>query len=262
MNQTIITEQKQSALLIIESIHAVDGFNPMSLAIEFDNLNDGTKRYHLPVKVQMAWFRLKYPEGKIAVSVKPTKEFFIAEARVYANHKDSVDCFLAEGSASRGYSSENPTISPREWAQTAAIGMALRNAGFGLNADFAGESFEGNTLNELISTSGNAPDYDEPLGSGANVADNASEAYNANEAVSSNPPPASAPDILPDLTPLDLAMMALCPITKYKGKTLGDMIRIDPGALAYIAKSGEKYGDLMSNHAKLICEYATQQVSA
>lgn len=32
-------------------------------------------------------------------------------------------------------------MSPREWAQTAAVGIALRNAGFGLQFSAAGDDF-------------------------------------------------------------------------------------------------------------------------
>ena len=65
-----------------------------------------------------------------------------------------------------------------------------------------------------------------------------------------------------ELTPLEKAMNAMCPIAKYKDKTLGEMIRIDPGALAYVAKSGDRYGHEIAGYAKLICEDAVQKTSA
>lgn len=40
----------------------------------------------------------------------------------------------------------------REWAQTAAIGIALRNAGFGLQFQIAGEVFDSVAPNELEQT--------------------------------------------------------------------------------------------------------------
>ena len=94
------------------------------------------------------------------------------------------------------------------------------------------------------------------------ISDITSAKNNHDETEHDKHPPTSHPELLPDLTPLDIAMAVLCPISKYKEKTLGDLIRIDPNALTYIAKSNEKYGDIMSNHAKLICEYAAQQASA
>ena len=97
----------------------------------------------------MAWFRLKYPEGRIAVQVNPAKDCFVATARVYPNYKDAADCYLAEATASRGYCEEKPSVSPREWAQTAAVGIALRNAGFGLQFSMTGEDFESSAVDEL-----------------------------------------------------------------------------------------------------------------
>jgi outer membrane biosynthesis protein TonB len=76
---------------------------------------------------------------------------------VYPSYKDPVDCYLAEASASRGEAPDKPSVSPREWAQTAAIGIALRNAGFGLQFAMAGEEFESVAPNELGADSGPAP---------------------------------------------------------------------------------------------------------
>lgn len=62
----------------------------------------------LPVVIQMAWFRLVYPQGKIAVQVSSGKDCFVATARVYANYQDPVECYLAEATASRGVSTTKP----------------------------------------------------------------------------------------------------------------------------------------------------------
>ena len=98
---------------------------------------------------QMAWFRLVYPEGKIAVSVVSDKDCFIATARIYPSYKDPAECYLAEATASRCYDPAKPSVSPREWSQTAAVGIALRNAGFGLQFNAAGDDFMTQAPNEL-----------------------------------------------------------------------------------------------------------------
>ena len=113
---------------VLNTIHQVEGFDPSVYAVPYTDLNSGETRKRLPVMAQMAWFRLVYPEGKIAVSVVPSHDCFIATARIYPSYKDPVDCFLAEATASRGYDPSKPSVSPREWAQTAAVGIALRNA--------------------------------------------------------------------------------------------------------------------------------------
>jgi len=257
---------KKDAILKIESINAVEGFDPMLFAQTFGNMNENSERKHLPVKIQMAWFRLKYPEGRIAVEVKAERDYFIAKARVYTHFANPDNHYLAEGSASRGYTKENPTVSPREWAQTAAVGIALRNAGFGLQADIAGESFEDNTLNEFAGMPFTV----------SSVIENASATPVNNTAVETTGQNISQTEIIPEtqsteatqmqiepeLTPLEKAMAAMCPIAKHKDKTLGEMILVDPGALAYVAKSSDKYGTQIADYAKLICENAVQQTSA
>ena len=157
------TQSKQAAMEALHKINAVEGFDPSALAVEYTDLNStngGEKRLRLPVMVQIGWFRLKYPEGRIAVSVTVGKECFVATARVYHHYSAPVEQFLAEATASRGYLPDKPTVSPREWAQTAAVGIALRNAGFGLQFGAAGDSFDSPVVDELgsIMWSGNPAD--------------------------------------------------------------------------------------------------------
>ena len=248
-------QAKKDALLKIETINAVEGFEPKSLALEISDMNDGSKRYRLPVMSQLAWFRLKYPDGKIKLSVKPGTNCFIGEARVYAHYNDPADCYLAEGSASRGYIKEKPTVSPREWAQTAALGIALRNAGFGLQFAVAGESFEDNTLNEFTFLNGQETPVAE-TGEVETTLDEASEQMSFSDETQPKIPIMEPPQ--PELEPIEKALKAMCPIKDYRDKTLEQMIRIDPKTLPYIANNGGKYGQEIADYAQLICESALQ----
>lgn len=266
MSQDKNEQAKKTTLALIESINAIEGFDPMSLALQIGDLNEGGGvRYHLPVMAQIAWFRLKYPEGRIATVVKPGINCFIADARVYASYKDPVDCFLAEGSAARGALTDKPSVSPREWAQTAAVGLALRNAGFGLQCAIAGEAFESNALYELTGA-GSQEIPNTGAGQTPPATIKTSEQTPAQQPEQSAPqPPAEAappPPPEPELTPLEKALATPCPIGKYKDKTLGDMVRMDPKALAYVANSGAKYSVEIADYAKLICESALQQATA
>lgn len=234
-------DQKQTVLSAIPSINAVEGFDPVQLAVEYTDMNSGEKRQRLPVMAQLAWFRLKYPEGRIAISVSPAKDCFVATARVYSHFSLPVDQFLAEATASRGYLPDKPTVSPREWAQTAAVGIALRNAGFGLQFGAAGDAFETPAVDELgsiIWTDGGNTGSEQPAPA---------------TAAGSGTAPAE-----PEATPLELAMKTPCPIAKFKGKTLGDILREDPKALVWVAT---KYtGDAnISAAAQLICDHALQE---
>ena len=47
---------------IISSINAVEGFDPVPYAVDYTDLTTGETRKRLPVMIQIAWFRLKYPE--------------------------------------------------------------------------------------------------------------------------------------------------------------------------------------------------------
>lgn len=242
MTQNSNTE-KAAQMAVLNQIHSVEGFDPAPFAVEYTDLNSGEKRKRLPVMAQMAWFRLVYPEGKIALQVTPAKDCFVASARVYPSYKDPVECYLAEATASRSYDPNNPSVSPREWAQTAAVGIALRNAGFGLQFGAAGDDFDAPAVDEL----GAAPDPQTPsltpVESGGDALD---------ETVREPEQPER------ELTLEERYQLALnmpCPIRKYKGRTLGDLITMDPNALKWVAN---KFTDdpEISGAARTICEYA------
>lgn len=244
------SNDKQAMMAVIENINKVEGFDPAPFAVDYTDLNSQETRKRLPVMIQMAWFRLKYPEGKIAVTVTPAKDCFVATAKVYPKYNDPADCYLAEATASRGICEDKPSVSPREWAQTAAVGIALRNAGFGLQFAMAGEDFEQVAPDELGLMG--TPQTD----SGAVVTN--AEATTTEEEYTVIDEPKKE---LSYEERLNNAMMVPCPISKYNGKTLGEVLREDPKALKWVA---EKFtgSEEIKAAAKLICEYALQQASA
>ena len=67
MNQANILGAQYS---VLSTINKVEGFDPSVLAVEYIDLTTQEKRKRLPVMAQLAWFRLKHPEGKIAISVE------------------------------------------------------------------------------------------------------------------------------------------------------------------------------------------------
>lgn len=225
----------QAAMEALKKINEVDGFDPTPLAVEYTDLTSGESRLRLPVMALIGWFRLKYPEGRISNSVRIENNCFVCTARVYHHYADPVDQFLGEATVSRQYQADKPTVSPREWAQTAAIGIALRNAGFGLQFGAAGDAFDTPAADEIGAVIWS---HDPPASSQENA--------------EAEPITASAE------TPLEHAMKMPCPISKYSGKTLGDILGIDPKALVWVANkfTGD---DEISNAAKLICEQAVEQ---
>lgn len=248
------SNDKAAMLAMIEKINEVSGFDPAPFAVDYTDLNTGETRKRLPVMIQMAWFRMKYPEGKISVQVTPAKDCFVATARVYPKYSDSVDAYLAEATASRSFIPEKPSVSPREWAQTAAVGIALRNAGFGLQFSMAGEDFAETAPDELGIT-GNAT---EQVPVRVSVPEQAPQTQPEEEMFTAMP-------VTPaELTPeekLQQAMAKPCPITKFSGKTLGEVLPMDPGAITWVATKF-KGDEEISAAARFICEYASQQATA
>ena len=237
---------------ILSTINAVEGFNPEDYAVDYTDLNSKETRKRLPVIAQIAWFRLKYPLGKISLRTEQKGNIFVATARIHPDYKDSVDAYLAEATASRAKCEDIPSVSPREWAQTAAIGIALRNAGFGLQFAMAGESF-----------SANAPDeFALDVGSGA--ASFGDESGADNTSVNTGGAPALSVAVpQKELTPeekFQLACKVPCTLKKYQGRTLGDVLQLEPSFINYLATKYD--GDeKMKEAAKVICEYAATQAA-
>ena len=260
----------------------MEGFDPEPFAVEYADLESGETRKRLPVMIQMAWFRLKYPEGKITTKVTNGKDCFVATARVYPSYKDGGDCYLAEATASRGYLAEKPSVSPREWAQTAAVGIALRNAGFGLQFGMAGEDFPAVAPDELgmpedgtgvpieHAESGAEGPVPQPQPAVPQTPKNIMEMPAGQMQQSAVPGSGtqqnavSQKPVQQELTyeeRIQKAMSMPCPIKKYAGKTLGDLVVTDPNALNWIVN--KFHDDKGTNEAaRLICEYALGQASA
>ena len=254
------TSNPNAMTSMLNTIHKVEGFDPSVLAVEYVDLTTQEKRKRLPVMAQLAWFRLKYPEGKIASDVVAEKDYFVASARVYVSYKDPVDCYLAEATASRKYDPLKPTVSPREWAQTAAVGIALRNAGFGLQFGAAGDDFESDVPDELGAgkpvVASDAP---------ANVAPAEAPATQTGMAVAPavQPAPDPEPEVV-ELTPeqrFEQACAIVSPIKKHNGRTLGDILTMEPRAINWLATkfSGD---ETIKAAAEFICAYSMEQATA
>ena len=121
------------AMAKIAEINRVEGFDAGEFAVEYTDMETGETRKRLPVVVQIAWFRLKYPDGKIAVSAVPEDGGFTASAKIYANYRDSAECYLAEAQAWRTGRGQAWRVFPRVVADRgnrhSAAQRGLRPAG-------------------------------------------------------------------------------------------------------------------------------------
>ena len=248
------TNSSNSQFSILSTINKVEGFDPSALAVEYIDLTTQEKRKRLPVMAQMAWFRLKHPEGKIAIAVEPVKDYFVATARIYVSYKDPQESYLAEATASRRYDPLKPTVSPREWAQTAAVGIALRNAGFGLQFGAAGDVGENQVPDELGAGAGITPPPAPPIVLDGFQPDTDSPAA---------PVIQEKPSAVVELTPeqkFEQACAVVSPIKKHFGKTLGEVLAQEPRAIKWLATSYS--GDeQIKAAAEFICAYAVDQTS-
>lgn len=236
------SDGRVSSLERIASINHVDGFDPSVFAVDYTDLNTGEMRKRLPIMPLLAWFRLVFPEGKIAVSVTEGQECFIANAKIYPSYKDSPDSYIGEATVSRGHCADKPTVSPREWAQTAAIGVALRNAGFGLQFGMVGDEFLPASPDVTNNETGFRPDTE-------------------SDTVTVTSPTVLQMEQEPTLEEKAKAAMLLpCPISKYSGKTMGDVLLLDPGAIKWIAEKFSKDEKIRAG-AAAICEYAADQAA-
>lgn len=117
----------------IRNLNKVEGFDPRKYMRVIQQEGQAGK-YYLDVAFRKLWFRLKYPEGKIVKKIlKLTDQVAIVEARVYLNRNDAEENFISNALAQK-YMTADGQFGNKfvELAETAAVGRALSDAGFGL----------------------------------------------------------------------------------------------------------------------------------
>lgn len=117
----------------VSALNRIDGFDPMEFARKIDKEGQETQLY-LDVKYRKLWFRLVYPAGKILSRIlNYTDSMALVEARIYLDKADNEEQYIAN-SFSQRFRSDDPQYGDKflETAQTAAIGRALADAGFGI----------------------------------------------------------------------------------------------------------------------------------
>ena len=137
MNNTCMYDEVEE----IRNLNKVEGFDPRKYMRLIPNEGQ-TAKYYLDVAYRKLWFRLRYPEGKIVKKIlKLTEQVAIVEARVYLNRNDDEDNFISNALAQK-YMTADDQFGNKfvELAETAAVGRALSDAGFGLQfADREGD---------------------------------------------------------------------------------------------------------------------------
>lgn len=126
----------------VAALNYVEGFDPAEYARVIQKEGQIDQLY-LDVAIRKLWFRLKYPLGKIKKMVLSLNENMAAvEARIYLDKNDLEDQYIASG-FSQKFRTMDEIFGDKfmEMAETAAVGRALADAGFGIQfADVSGES--------------------------------------------------------------------------------------------------------------------------
>ena len=115
-------------------LNKVEGFNPLDYAGQITDASDNTSLY-LDVQYRKMWFRLANPNGKIVKKIcNFDGNLAVVEAKVYLDKNDSEENFVSNAFAQRFADPSNMEYGSRylESAETAAVGRALADAGYGL----------------------------------------------------------------------------------------------------------------------------------
>lgn len=128
MNENYMYEQEAA----VAALHKIEGFDPRKF-MRLIEKEGQLPKYYLDVVYRKLWFRLCYPEGKIVKTIRSiTAQMAIVEARVYLNKNDPDDSYVANAFAQKFREESEIGQKYVELAETAAVGRALSDAGFGL----------------------------------------------------------------------------------------------------------------------------------
>ena len=250
----------------VAALNHVEGFDPRQY-MRTTSTEEGQGLY-LDVKYRKLWFRLAHPLGKIKkIFHALNAEVAICEARVYLNKDDPEEQYVGSGTAQRFFKAGDKFgESYVESAETAAVGRALAEAGFG--SQFS----DCDVTEPADATLADAPVAAAPL-PGPRPAPAASPAPApaappARRAPAPGPAAATPPVQEPALTPgmsfeqayaamtLDKAKAVVIDCGCYRGQTLGQLALTKPGSLHWYVDSYKGNNNLLRAAAKYLLDRA------
>lgn len=283
MNEAIVNE-----MTAISELNRVDGFDPkkfMRRLTEPDENGQPTERMYLEVAYRKLWFRLKHPEGAIRKFIREVNDqFAIMEARVYLDRNDPADSYIANAIVKRYFHPEDKLGDKYlEIAETAAVGRALADAGFGIQFTDSSENPESGVVDSPIGLPNGMP-YGMPSGMGVNTVTGEvthtpqTSAPAAANAVQNSVPTVSAPaavpqaqtapaapafnmampveQILPQMT-MQFALNYEVDCGVFKGKTLGQVAQEKPQSLDWYVTSYRGNNNILRAAAKYLLDKAS-----
>lgn len=263
MNETMAKNME-----IINGLNEVEGFDPAAFLRKLQS-EAGEEQLYLDVKYRKLWFRLKYPLGKIAKRIiKLENDYAIIESRIYLDRNDPEDSYISCAMAQR-WRTEDDAYGKKyvESAETAAVGRALADAGFGIQFAEPGEEHDPNPVDAPVTVSKTnendlSPEEDEPLPeepvpqkkkvSGEVGSEKSSLKGSKKEELSEH---MSVEELTKKMT-LDDAKAYIIPMGFYKGKTIGELCLEKPSALTWYIDSYGGKNNLLRAAAKVLLDAA------
>ena len=250
-------------LQVVAELNRVEGFDPRNFMREIET-DTQEKQLYLDVKFRKLWFRLKHPNGKIKKSIiKLTEELAIVESKVYLDKNDSEENYIASALAQR-FLQQDDRFGNRyvELAETASVGRALADAGFGIQFCDIGEESDPGIVDSGIPVDSSGGKGADPV-TGTQTSSNGQS--KAGEAPAKTPAPAQSKsytanmsvDEICSIMSLDDAKKVVVDCGFYKGKTLGQVAIEKPGSLGWYVDSYKGPNNVLRAGAKLLINSAT-----
>lgn len=264
-----MSETMTNNMAIINGLNAVKGFEPAVFLRKLQS-EAGEEQLYLDVKYRKLWFRLKYPLGKITKRIiKLENDYAIIESRVYLDRNDPEDSYISCAMAQR-WKTEDDAYGKKyvESAETAAVGRALADAGFGIQFADPGEEHDLNLVDAPVTLpktgENDLPlEDDEPLPEEPAVPCQKKENSSSGNVKSS--PKASKKEELSEQMSVDELMKKMTlddakayviPMGVYKGKTMGELCLEKPNALTWYVESYSGKNNLLRAAAKVLLDAA------
>lgn len=265
---------------VVTQLNRVEGFDPSKLLRLIPGDREGEAQYYLDVKYRKLWFRLAHPTGKIAKRiVQLTDSMAAIEARVYLDINDPEDHFVASAFAQRSFDGSAIGSKFLESAETAAIGRALADAGYGVQFCDVTDSddpaivdagIKAPVLNDgaIKADTSAAPSEGAVSTAAAMPAAKMETATTAPAAVSEKPPALpytrdSDVDTIYNAMTLEDAKAVVVDFKSgaLKGKTLGQIALENPDDLLWFAESYKGTNNLIKAGAKKLLDMARNKAS-
>ena len=259
----ILYDQNQ----VVAELNRVEGFDPRKLLRIIPDEKTGEAQYYLDVKFRKLWFRLMHPKGKIAKKIiQLTDSMAAIEARVYLDVNDPEEHFVASAFAQRVMDGSTLGAKFLELAETAAVGRALADAGFGVQFCDVTEGSDPAIVDAGVKA---------PVANAGASEEDAAETTAAAEAPAAAPasglvtPPAPTYTRNSDVDTIYAAMTveeAKAVVVDFKagalkGKTLAQIAFESPKDLRWLIESYQGSNNILKAGAKKLLDAATSKAS-